>query len=127
MSPTILNGGDVECVLGLSPFQIKKAEIQGRHVLKALQIVDRTLIDKMSATWHEACERASDELVPDHCSKSFERWFVLRRGNTYKIKVTDQGKHAATKDFNPFTTTRTDTSETKENDDLCKSMRAWGS
>ena len=56
----ILNSDDDEHVLGLSPFQINKAEIQGRHILKALQILDRTFIEKMNITWREACERASD-------------------------------------------------------------------
>ena len=56
--------------------------------------------------------------MSDYCSKSIERWFILHRDNAYKIKITDQGKHAITKDFNPFITINADRSETKENNDL---------
>ena len=113
-SDLVLNGTNDEYMLKLLAYQLNKAEIQGKHILKALQLVDCTFKEKKNITWYIACEQASDELIIDYCRQSITRWFILYRDNNYKIKVSKQGKYVITKDFNPFVTVNANRTKLKK-------------
>jgi len=52
----ILHGDDKEAICGASDYQIEKVKTQGKHVLKALEIMENIFVNEGNITWKEACE-----------------------------------------------------------------------
>ena len=121
----ILHGDQKEFVLCLSKHQKFQVEKEGRHVLKELQVFSRRCDEMKSELWRKAYEIASDELVTDVCRHTIERWCVLYKDDYNKLSVSDRGKHAITKDLNPFLRTDDNGTEKIDDDDVRGELRSW--
>ena len=77
----IVNGNDEEFLEGVSQHQKSKVNLQGKHFLRALEIVCSYYSRNENVTWIISCEISFNELLSDFCGRKIERWFVTHEEN----------------------------------------------
>ena len=100
--------------------------MQGKHVLKTLEIVEDVFIRGENITQKEACEETTKVLLSDISSQTIERWFIIHKNNNYKFVLSKQGRSTIYKDFNPFRMLECEGKSTRDNEDIYNELRQWG-
>ena len=123
----IVNGADQEVMKGISNYQRRKVEEQGKHILKALEMMDQHENVEVNVAWEECCDKACDEMLSNYSGRTISSWFRTYKLNNMLLPLSKIGFHQVTKDLNPFLEYAYEAKGVtlRDNEDLCKELRCW--